>query len=77
MARMVLFSYLGNVNPFNKSVFTSFANSGIFGKWFDKSAFSGIANDGIFAKWSDKVLCGTLNLFAILSFGRPETTPLA
>ena len=39
------------VNPFDKSVFTSFANSGIFGKWFDKSAFSGIANDGIFAKW--------------------------
>ena len=51
------------VNPFDKSVFTSFANSGIFGKWFDKLAFSGIANDGIFAKWSDKILCGTLNLF--------------
>jgi hypothetical protein len=50
------------VNPFDKSVFTSFANSGIFGKCFDKSAFSRIANDGIFAKWSDKVLCGTLNL---------------
>jgi hypothetical protein len=56
------------VNPFDKSVFTSFANSGIFGKWFNKSAFSGIANDGIFAKWSDKVLCGTRNLFAILSY---------
>jgi len=49
------------------SVFTSFANSGIFGKLFDKSAFSRIANDGIFGKLSDKVLCGILNLFAILS----------
>ena len=28
-----------------------------------------LANDGIFAKWSDKVLCGILNLFAILSCG--------
>ena len=71
----MLFSYLGNCNPFDKSVFTSFANSGIFGKWFDKLAFSGIANDTFFAKWSDKVLCGTHNLFAILSCGRPETTP--
>ena len=41
-------------------------------KPFNKSAFSGIANDGIFAKWSDKVLCGILNLFAILSCGRPS-----
>ena len=57
------------VNPFDKSVFTSFANSGIFGKWFDRSVFSEIANDGIFAKWSDKVLFRTLNLFAIFSCG--------
>ena len=28
-----------------------------------------LANDGIFAKWSDKILCGILNLFAILSWG--------
>jgi hypothetical protein len=69
----MLFTYIRTVNPFDKSVFTSFANYGIFGKWFDKSVFSGIANNGIFAKWSDKVLCGTLNLFAIHSCGRAIT----
>jgi hypothetical protein len=40
---IMLFSYLETVNPFDKSVFISFANSGIFCKWFDKSAFSRIA----------------------------------
>jgi hypothetical protein len=33
--RVVLFSYLATVKPLDRSVFTEFANPGIFGKWLD------------------------------------------